>query len=144
MIRKRNRGELSAVTINYILVILCMAFVIVISQYHISFEGYRNLTQEQWHGIWAISENTLALIMCVIIVLNTTEIIKHLFGWFFIPYFIVKLIYQFSCLLGIYIFDPSIWQTIWVKFTDIVSLGLIGLIIICFSYLMLKNHRNAT
>lgn len=115
--------------IELISVALCLIFVLLLSLFHISSEGYLGLTEDQWEVIWAISENSLSLISCILITIYTYGAIKKLFAFLFIPYFIVKLIYHISCFAKIYLFSKEVWQTIW-------SLICVLIIVIGLSYFM--------
>lgn len=117
-------------------VIMSMLFVIAISLYHVSFNGYLGLSDSTWGTIWAISENGFSLMLCSIIVLNTSGMIRQLFSKVFIPYFVLKLVYHISCYSGLYLFKVKTWENIW-------STVLVLLFVISFIYLWViirKRH----
>jgi hypothetical protein len=99
--------EISAITLS-------LLFILVISQYHISYEGFRGLTENQWNRVWVIAENSLNLTMSTLItILAGSGLIRLMFKYIFIPYFIVKLIYQCSMFFQIYIVSKEWWESIW-------------------------------
>lgn len=99
--------------IETIAIIFSLLFIIAISLYHISYEGYLGLSQRFWESVWAISNNGILLTMSFLVVLYSWGVIRLLFTWVFIPYFLIKLIYQFSVYSEIYVFSPKTWEYIW-------------------------------
>ena len=99
--------------IELIAVVSCLIFAAVISLYHLSYDGYCGLSETQWGTVWAISENGFSLVLCVFLSILSYGIMKILFKWVFIPYFILKLIYHFSCYSGIILLKKETWSVIW-------------------------------
>jgi hypothetical protein len=112
-------------------VIICLLFAIVISFYHLSYDGYLGLNDSQWGSIWAIAENGFSLTICILISLLSKGILKSIFKYLFIPYFIIKLVYHFSCYSGIYLFSKNYWEWIW---------SIICIVCFIVSILIIKNH----
>jgi hypothetical protein len=99
--------------IELIVVVICLLFTIAISFYHVAQDGDMGLTQAQWRIVWAISENGLSLVMSFLISLLTVGIVKIMFKWLFVPYFVLKLIYHISCYSGIYLLSRRSWEFVW-------------------------------
>lgn len=98
--------------VDVIVVMACSLFAIAISAYHLSFNGYLGLGTKQWEIVYILSENSFSLLMCFVIIIGFSGIIRKVF-YIFVGYFIVKLIYHFSCYSGIYLFSPKTWDDIW-------------------------------
>lgn len=123
--------------IEIIAVSVCLLFAIVISLYHLSFDGYLGLNRKAWNVIWAFAENGFAFTLSIIISLYLTSLLRLIFRYVFAPYFGIKLIYHFTCLSGIVIFPASVWTVIW-------SVILVLFFIISLIYvLVLIRKRNA-
>ncbi len=99
--------------IEIVPVALCLLFAVVISLYHVSFDGYLELSEQTWGTVWAIAENGFSLLLCGIVIINTSGLVSKLFQWVFIPYFVLKLIYHISCYSGIYLFSVDTWEVVW-------------------------------
>ncbi len=99
--------------IEIVPVALCLLFAVAISLYHVSFEGYLGLSERTWGTVWAIAENGFSLLLCGIVIINTYGVMKIVFKWVFVPYFVLKLIYHISCYSGIYLFSVDTWEVIW-------------------------------
>ena len=121
--------------LDLIIVAGCLLFMIGISAYHVSYNGYLSLSNKDWKLVWVVSENFLSLWMCFIIGLFTGGIIKLVFKKILIPYFILKLIYHFSCYSGIYVFSVKTWELIW-------SFILVGLFVVggVYSIYLIKRR----
>lgn len=95
-------------------VVLLLLFIIVISLYHISYDGFEGLTSAEWNIVWAIAENSLTLIMSFLIrVFAGSGILRLMFSWIFIPYFIIKLFYHFTVFAEIHTLSKESWENIW-------------------------------
>jgi hypothetical protein len=104
-------------------VVLSLLFAIVISLYHMSFNGFEGLSSDQWATVWAIAENSLSLLMVALISIFAGKgILRTMFSWVFIPYFITKLIYHYSIFSQTYMLSPKTWENIW-SFTCVFLLG---------------------
>jgi len=110
-------------------------FAIAISLYHVSHEGYLGLTDAQWGSVWAISENGLSLSLCFIISVYSCGVLRIISKYVLIPYFIIKLIYHFSCYSGIILLSEEIWGVIW-------SYILVSLLTVCLIYCLTLTRRN--
>jgi|WetSurMetagenome_2_1015567.scaffolds.fasta_scaffold00103_63 hypothetical protein len=116
-------------------VVICLLFAIVISLYHISFEGYLGLTNRQWGGVWAIAENGFALTLIVLGIMYFQGYLRKI-CYVFVPYFILKLIYHFSCYSGIHLLAQKSWERLW-------SIACVILFIVGFAYCLIiirKRH----
>jgi len=113
--------------IEKIIVAICSFFIIALTLYHISYDGYLGVSEKTWGLIWSVSENGLLLTLSFVICIAFSGIIRTFFTYIFIPYFIIKLIYQISCYSGIYIVSKKTWDNIW-SFFCILSL-ITGIII---------------
>lgn len=116
------------------LVIISILFMIVISLYHLSFEGSFGISAKTWNVIWAFAENGLALSLCVIISLYFLGIVKLIFRYVFAPYFAIKLLYHFTCLSGVKILPAPAWEVVW-------SFILVILFIVTIIYLKVVIHK---
>ena len=95
-------------------VVLLLLFAIVIGQYHISYEGFKGLTEIEWNRVWAIAENSLTLILSILVsILAGSGVLRLMFNYIFIPYFIVKLIYHYSAFFQVYIISKEWWENLW-------------------------------
>ncbi len=121
--------------IEFIIVALCLMFAIVISIYHVSYEGFLGISNKVWGSVWAVAENGFSLLMCGIVVMYSHGTIKLVFRYLFIPYFILKMIYHVSCFSGIYLLSADVWSLIW-------SLILIVCIFVALVYCLLLIKRN--
>ncbi len=99
--------------VESVVIVICLIFIIAMSFYHISFNGYLGIGEKTWDVIWAFSENGLLLFMSYLISMLTAGVLRMFFQWIFIPYFSLKLIYHLSCYSGIYLFSPQVWGNIW-------------------------------
>jgi len=118
-----------------IAVIFSLLFMIAISLYHVSYEGFLGLSNLFWESLWAISNNGILLTMSFLVILYSFGVIRLLFIWVFIPYFLLKLIYQFSVYSEIYIISPKAWESVWS--------GLLVFIIISTLAITLRKYKNA-
>lgn len=118
-----------------IAVIFSLLFMIAISLYHVSYEGFLGLTNRFWESLWAVSNNGILLTMSFMIILYSWGVIRLLFTWVFIPYFVLKLIYQFSVYSEVYLMSPKAWENVW-------SFALV-FIIISALFITLTKIRNA-
>jgi hypothetical protein len=102
-------------TIELIAVVVCLLFAIAISLYHLSYEGYLGLSESSWGTVWAISENgfSLSLVTMIGIGVYLSEVIRKIFKFVFIPYFILKLIYHYSCYSGKILLPEDSWRNVW-------------------------------
>ena len=121
--------------IETIAIVFSLLFMIAISLYHVSFDGFLGLSNLFWESVWAISNNGILLMMSFLVMLYSWGIIRLLMTWVFIPYFCVKLIYQFSVYSEIYLLSPGTWEIIW-------SFALV-FIIISALFITLTKIRNA-
>ena len=123
--------------IEIVPIVLCLLFAIAISLYHVSFDGYMGLSEKFWGTIWAVAENGFSLLLCGIVIINTSGMIAKMFQWVFVPYFILKLIYHISCYSGLYLFSVDTWEAVW-------SSVLVILFVIALIYtLILIRKRHA-
>ena len=123
--------------IEIVPVALCLLFAVAISLYHVSFDGYLGLSEKSWGTVWAIAENGFSLLLCGIVILNTSGIVRQMFQWVFVPYFVLKLVYHISCYSGLYLFSINTWEIVW-------SLVLVILFIVSLIYtLILIRKRHA-
>lgn len=96
-----------------IAVVFSLLFMIAISLYHVSYDGYLGLSQRFWESLWAISNNGIMLSMSFLVYLYSFGPLRSVMLFIFMPYFTLKLIYQFSVYSEIYIVSPSVWEKIW-------------------------------
>jgi len=114
--RKVNVLEVSAV-------VLLLIFTIIISLYHISYDGFKGLTEKEWDLVWAIAENSLTLIISTLVsIFAGYGVLRLMFNYIFIPYFIIKLFYHFTVFAGIHTFSIEYWENIW----SWICVGLLG------------------
>ncbi len=99
--------------IEAISVVICLSFAIMISLYHISYDGYMGLTERAWGAVWAVAENGFAMFVCFIVSIYSWGIMQKIFRYVMIPYFVLKLIYHFSCYSGIYLLSAKKWEYLW-------------------------------
>jgi hypothetical protein len=114
---------------------ICMLFIVAISLYHISYDGYLKLPESTWNTIWAIAENGFSLTLCALIVILTAGILRLTFKWVFIPYFILKLIYHISCYAKVYLLSETTWEYIW-------SIVLVLIIIASLTYCLILTRKS--
>jgi hypothetical protein len=81
--------------------------------FHISFDGYLGISQATWETIWAISINGFTLIIVILIANLTSDSLSSFFNQILIPYFVLKLVYDFSVFSSIYLISPERWENIW-------------------------------
>jgi|WetSurMetagenome_2_1015567.scaffolds.fasta_scaffold372131_2 hypothetical protein len=98
---------------EFYIVFISLLLLIVISLYHISREGFLGLSVAKWSVVWVICENGILLLFSILGGIYFLGLIRKIFRWVFTPYFIVKLVYQFSCFAGVYIFSSATWEVIW-------------------------------
>jgi hypothetical protein len=123
--------------IEIVPVALCLLFAVAISLYHVSFDGYMGFSEKSWGTVWAIAENGFSLLLCGIVIINTSGLLSQIFKWVFVPYFVLKLIYHISCYSGIYLFSVDTWRDVW-------SVVLVIFFIVSLIYtLILIRKRNA-
>lgn len=117
-------------------IVTCLMFVIAISLYHVSYDGYLGLKERTWSVVWAVSENGFALALCVIVGFHSYGVVRRMFRYVLIPYFVLKLAYHVSCYSGLYLMSKKEWEGLW-------SYMLVALIILCLAYclnLIKKSH----
>jgi hypothetical protein len=115
---------------------ICLLFVTAISLYHISYPGYLKLTEAQWATVWAVAENGFCLTLCFLVSQLTGGGLKLLFKWLLIPYFVLKLVYYFSCYSGVHLFTVQLWEYIW---SFVLVFMIIGGLIICLNLTRKRN-----
>jgi hypothetical protein len=98
---------------DVICVIIPLLFVVTISYYHISYDGYLGLSSKQWGIDWALSENCLLLFTVVIIGYLSKKIVRWIYWGLLAPLFFIKLIYHLSCYSGLILLTPDIWEEFW-------------------------------
>jgi len=98
--------------VENIALIMSGLFIVAVSLYHISFEGFMGLTKKAWYCIWDLSETGLLLAMCLIITSSCTGFVKMLFGWPVMFYLIFRTFYYLSCHSGIYVMTTNNWSLI--------------------------------
>jgi hypothetical protein len=96
-----------------IMVSVCLLFAVIMSLYHISYGGYLGISERTWNVIWAIAQDSFSVALCLIISLLSVDMMRLVFRWVFIPYFLLKFIYDFSCFSGNYFLEKSTWVDIW-------------------------------
>lgn len=121
--------------IETIAIVFSLLFMIAISLYHVSYDGFLGLSNLFWESVWAISNNGILLMMAFLVMLYSWGIIRLLMAWVFMPYFFVKLIYQFSVYSEIYFVSPTAWEYVWS--------GVFVLTIIVTLVITLKKYKNA-
>ena len=109
---------------EFLITAICLMFAVIISLYHVSYNGFLGLSDKIWGSVWAISENGFMLTLSIIIILFNYGVIRTLFKYVFIPYFTIKLIYHFSCLSGVYLLAKGAWSNLW-------SIICVSLFILC-------------
>ncbi len=122
--------------IEIVPVALGLLFMIVISLYHVSFDGYLGLSEKSWGTVWAIAENGFSLLLCGIVILNTYGVMKIVFKWVFVPYFVLKLIYHISCYSGIYLFSVDTWEVIWGY-----VLAILFVVMLVYSFILIRRYH---
>lgn len=118
-----------------VVIMICLLFVMAISLYHVSSDGYLGLSEKSWYYVWIISENGLLLTMSFLMLLYSTCVIRKMFSYLFIPYFSLKLIYHFTCIAGIYVLSPAVWESVWVI--------ILILLVIAALIFIITNSRHA-
>ena len=93
--------------------VICLCFVLSMSLFHISYDGYLGMTQKTWNIIWAISIDGFTLTLIIIIANLTSDSLSSFFNQILIPYFVLKLVYDFSVFSSIYLISPERWEIIW-------------------------------
>ena len=124
--------------LEFFAIILCLLFVVVISLYHLSYNGYKGLSSDQWNVVWAIAENFLSLVMSILLSIFGSKTIRLMFFSLFIPYFIIKLIYQFSVFSQVYIVSRELWEYIW----SFVCVFVLGIGLFYCSNIVVRSIRN--
>jgi hypothetical protein len=99
-------------TIETITVILVLVAIIAMSFYHISTKATLGLSLQAWHCIWSFSDTVFTVLMCFLISYLSTGIIKRLFGWPLMLYFIFRGIYYLTIYCNVYVFDIWTWNGI--------------------------------
>jgi hypothetical protein len=117
-------GGKSIDTTALILVAIGLFFLVALSMYNLSHEGYLRLSEKTWKGIWVFAENGILIFLCLLVSLLTYGTLKDIFRWVFIPYFIIRIAYYLSCYLGFVTFSNDAWSIILVA-EIIVSLGIV-------------------
>lgn len=105
--------------IGLVVVALCLIFAITISLYHISYG-------ETLKKMWIFCDNGLPLVLSLYVSFLTRGFIKIFFRWVFPPYFVAKLVYHLSCVVGVYLMPQEAWEGLWSVF--VVSLLVSGII----------------
>jgi hypothetical protein len=121
--------------VETIAVVFSLLFMIAISLYHVSCDGFLGLSNLFWESLWAMSNNGLMLTMSFLIMLYSWGVLRLLIIWVFIPYFTIKLIYQFSVYSEVYLISPKAWEGVW-SFTLV-------FVIIAALFITLTKIRNA-
>ena len=116
--RKTNMIEL-------IQVASLLLFVIMISIYHISYDGYLGISESNWAVVWSVGENGLLLTLAVIVSYIASGALKLICRWILIPYFVLKFVYHISCFSGKFLLPVKTWNEIW-------SYIFVGLVITTF------------
>lgn len=107
-------------------VAICLLFAIAISLYHISFDGYLGLSETNWNVVYTICNNGFSIALCNIIILYGSSLMRKIMLIVFIPYFVVRLIYHFSCYSGVYLLAKGTWENIWsVILVILILMGLV-------------------
>jgi len=122
--------------IGLITLIASLIFAIVISLYHVA-----GTETKLWSALWALSENSLLLIMSLYIAYLSSGFMKVFFRWAFPPYFVIKLVYHVSCYIGIYLMSPEAWSVLW---SGIAVSGLLTGLIYCLILSQNENKRTGT
>jgi len=122
-------------SIEILMVSFCLLFTVLISLYHLSFEGYLGLTEKQWAVVWAISEEGLTFTLCTIIFLFATRFIKWFFGGL-LTYLGLKIIYHISCFGSFYLFSKETWVELWS-----IVLVILLIFILCYCLHLIKKHH---
>lgn len=109
---------------------------IALSLYHNSYEGFLGLTVVGWNIVWSIAVNFITLSLIVFAMTKAERFERLFLGWVFIPYFIVKFIYDISAYGQIHIFKQNLWNFAWdVLLVDLFLSGLV------FSLIMFKKWQ---
>lgn len=109
--------------IELVITALVLFFAIVISSYHLSYDGFLGLSERAWALVWAVSENGMMILLSSFLALMTTVPSKNIFKFVLIPYFAVKIIYHISCYSGVVFMSEQGWSRLW-------SIILVALLII--------------
>lgn len=109
-----------------------MLFAVVISLFHLSDEDgiYLGLPYKSWKVIWAIAENGLLLSLFLALSFYTVNPIRTICRYVFIPYVLVKLVYQFSTFSRKFIVSEQKWEDIWSVICVFVILGSLFFVLI--------------
>lgn len=119
--------------LEVLIIVGCLLFMVAISLYHLSFNGYLGLSATFWDMEWSVAENGLFLFLTWIISILTFEVVRNVFRYILMPYFFLKLVYQFSCYSGIYLFSKQTWESIW-------SVILVCLILLGITYVIIMRR----
>jgi hypothetical protein len=93
--------------------IVCLVFIFSMCLFHISYDWYLGIKQATWETIWAISINGFTLVILILISNLTIGHLSYFFRWILVPYFVLKLVYDFSVFSSIYLISPERWENIW-------------------------------
>jgi uncharacterized membrane protein len=119
-------------------VVICLLFAIVISLYHNSYNADFGLSEKTWNVIWAFAENGFTFTLCLIIGLYFSGVMRVIFRYVFVPYFVFKLVYHFSCLSGVHILPVKTWENIWSS-----TLGILFVVMLIYALILIRRY-NAT
>jgi len=114
--------------IEGVIITMILLIIVVFAFYHISTEITLGLSREIWHCIWYFSDTALMIIICYLISLKYTGVIKRLFSWPLMLYFAFRGIYYLCCYLNLYLFNIWLWNGI------MIAPLLAGLICIFINY----------
>ena len=84
-----------------------------------------HITAAGWAVIWSVAVNLLSLSFVIYIITKEEGFLRYFWGLTFIPYFVVKMIYEISAYGQIYIIPADYWK--WIDFL-MIDLMLAGFI----------------
>jgi hypothetical protein len=83
-----------------------------LSLYQMSDVGILKLSNEVRGSVWAFAENSLCLTLVILGILYFPGFLR-LLAWASAPYFLIKMVYHFSCYSGLYLLPKEKWQNLW-------------------------------
>jgi hypothetical protein len=133
----KNKKKINLIDWSEIIMVsVCLIFAVIMSLYHISYNNYLGISERTWNVVWAVAQDGFSVALCIIISLLSVDIMKIVFRWVFIPYFLIKLIYDFSCFSGNYFLSKSTWVDIW-------SIVIVVIIMIGAVFCLIKLNSDA-
>lgn len=89
--------------------VMVLISIIIMTLYHV----FATADNRIWSVVWSINENVMCVLFCwAILTFKKDGILRELFTWPLMSYFVLRGIYYVNCYWGVHIASDTVWNSI--------------------------------